>query len=254
MGRLDGKRAFLTAAGQGIGRAVAIAFAREGAEVIATDIDEFKLDTLAQEGIAATFRLDVLDTAAVHALAGGVGAIDVLFNCAGTVHHGSVLDCSEEDWDISFDLNVKSMHRTIRAFLPPMVERAKEAGKSCSIINVASAVSSLKAAPDRYLYMATKSAVIGLTKSVAMDFIRQGIRCNAICPGVVHTPSWEERVEALAEKVGGRDKARDMFVSRQPMGRVGTPEEVAALAVHLASDESAFTTGIAIPIDGGWSL
>jgi 2-keto-3-deoxy-L-fuconate dehydrogenase len=254
MGRLDGKRAFCTAAGQGIGRAVAVAFAREGAEVIATDVDEFKLDTLAQEGIAATFRLDVLDTAAVHALAGGVGAIDVLFNCAGFVHHGSVLECSEEDWDFSFDLNVKSMHRTIRAFLPPMIERAKERDGSCSIINVASAVSSLKAAPDRYVYMATKSAVIGLTKSIAIDFIRQGIRCNAICPGVVHTPSWEGRVEALAEKVGGRDKARDMFVSRQPMGRIGTPDEVAALAVHLASDESAFTTGVAIPIDGGWAL
>lgn len=254
MGRLDGKRAFLTAAGQGIGRAAAIAFAREGAEVIATDVDEFKLDTLAKEGVAATFRLDVLDTAAVHALAGGVGAIDVLFNCAGIVHHGSVLDCSEEEWDISFALNVKSMHRTIRAFLPPMVQRAKEAGRSCSIINVASAVSSLKAAPDRYLYMATKSAVIGLTKSVAMDFIRDGIRCNAICPGVVHTPSWEERVEALAKEVGSSEKAREMFVSRQPMGRIGTPEEIAALAVHLASDESAFTTGTAIPIDGGWSL
>jgi len=254
MGRLDGKRAFLTAAGQGIGRAAAIAFAREGAEVIATDIDETKLDSLAREGVAATFRLDVLDTAAVHALAGGVGAVDVLFNCAGFVHHGTALDCSEEEWDFSFDLNVKSMHRTIRAFLPPMLARAKETGKSCSIINVASAVSSLKAAPKRYAYMATKSAVIGLTKSVAIDFIGKGIRCNAICPGVVDTPSWEGRVDALAEEAGSREKARDMFVSRQPMGRVGTAEEVAALAVHLASDESAFTTGVAVAIDGGWSL
>jgi 2-keto-3-deoxy-L-fuconate dehydrogenase len=253
-GRLHGKRALCTAAGQGIGRATAVAFAREGAEVIATDVDEFKLDTLADDGVAATFRLDVTDSQAVHTLAASLGGVDVLFNCAGIVHEGSVLECSEEVWDLAFDLNAKSMHRTIRAFLPNMIERAKGSGRSASIINIASAVSSLKAAPSRYVYMATKSAVIGLTKSVAIDFIRQGVRCNAICPGVVRSPSWEERVDALAKELGSRDEALERFVSRQPMGRVGEPEEIAALAVHLASDESAFTTGAVIAVDGGQTL
>lgn len=253
MGRLEGKRAFCTASGQGIGRAVAEAFAREGAEVIATDLDVSKLEDLAEAGLRCE-RLDVRDTAAVERLAGAVGAIDVLFNCAGFVHHGTVLDCSEADWDFSFDLNVKSMHRTIRAFLPGMLARAEARGGGGSIINISSGASSLKAAANRYVYGATKAAVIGLTKAVALDFIRRGIRCNAICPGTVRSPSWEGRVEELGREIGGTDKALDMFVGRQPMGRVGEPEEIAALAVYLAGDESAFTTGIAIPIDGGWTL
>jgi 2-keto-3-deoxy-L-fuconate dehydrogenase len=190
----------------------------------------------------------------VNAYAAGVGEIDILANVAGFVHHGSVLQCEEKDWDFSFDLNVKSMHRMIRAFLPGMLARQKANGTSGSIINLSSGASSLKGAPNRYVYGATKAAVIGLTKSVAVDFIRDGIRCNAICPGTVESPSWHERVDALGKTVGGKDTALEMFVSRQPMGRVGKPEEIAALAVYLAADESAFTTGVAIPIDGGWTL
>ena len=253
MGRLEGRRAFLTAAGQGIGRATAEAFAREGAEVIATDVDRSKLDGL--ESLAARLEaLNVLDTDAVNALAASVGAVDVLFNCAGYVHHGTVLETSEKDWDFSFDLNVKSMHRTIRAFMPGMLERAAARGKSSSIVNIASGASSVRGIPNRYVYGASKAAVIGLTKAVAADFIRKGVRCNAICPGTVRSPSWEERVEALGRDVGSKEKALQMFVERQPMGRVGEPEEIAAVAVHLAADESAFTTGIIIPVDGGFSL
>jgi 2-keto-3-deoxy-L-fuconate dehydrogenase len=251
MGRLDGKRAFLTAAGQGIGRATAEAFVREGAEVIATDLDKGKLDGL----LAARLEsLDVRNTEAVNALAQSVGDIDVLFNCAGFVHHGTVLECSEADWDFSFDLNVKSMHRTIRAFLPGMLRRAEQTGKSSSIVNIASGASSVRGIPNRYAYGATKAAVIGLTKAVAADFIKRGIRCNAICPGTVLSPSLESRVEALGKEMGGFDKAMEMFVSRQPMGRLGTAEEMAAVAVYLAGDESAFTTGIIISPDGGFSL
>jgi 2-keto-3-deoxy-L-fuconate dehydrogenase len=251
MGRLDGKRAFLTAAGQGIGRATAEAFVREGAEVIATDVDIAKLDGLMAARLEA---LNVLDTAAVEKLAADVGKIDVLFNCAGFVHHGSVLECSEKDWDFSFDLNVKSMHRTIRAFLPGMLENAAKRGKSGSIINIASGASSVRGIPNRYVYGATKAAVIGLTKAVAADFIRKGVRCNAICPGTVLSPSLEQRIETLGKEVGGRDKAYEMFVARQPMGRLGTAEEMAAVAVYFASDESDFTTGITISPDGGFSL
>jgi 2-keto-3-deoxy-L-fuconate dehydrogenase len=251
MGRLEGKRAFLTAAGQGIGRATAEAFAREGAEVIATDLDRSKLDGLRAARLEA---LDVRSTDAVNALAASVGPIDVLFNCAGFVHHGTVLDCSEADWDFSFDLNVKSMHRTIKAFLPGMLERAAGRGKSSSIINIASGASSVRGIPNRYVYGATKAAVIGLTKAVAADFIRKGLRCNAICPGTVLSPSLEQRIEALGKEVGGREKALEMFVARQPMGRLGTAEEMAAVAVYLASDESDFTTGITISPDGGFSL
>jgi 2-keto-3-deoxy-L-fuconate dehydrogenase len=253
MGRLEGKRAFLTAAGQGIGRATAEAFAREGAEVIATDVDRSKLEGL--ETTAARLEaLNVLETDAVNALVESVGSIDVLFNCAGYVHHGTVLETSENDWDLSFDLNVKSMHRTIRAFLPGMLERAAARGKSSSIVNIASGASSVRGIPNRYVYGASKAAVIGLTKAVAADFIRKGVRCNAICPGTVRSPSWEERVEALGRDIGSKEKALEMFVERQPMGRVGEPEEIAAVAVHLASDESAFTTGIIISADGGFSL
>lgn len=251
MGRLDGKRAFLTAAGQGIGRATAEAFAREGAEVIATDVDRAKLDGLKAARLEA---LNVLDTQAVEKLAASVGKIDVLFNCAGFVHHGTVLECSEKDWDFSFDLNVKSMHRTIRAFLPGMLERAAERGKSGSIVNIASGASSIRGIPNRYVYGATKAAVIGLTKAVAADFIRKGIRCNAIAPGTVLSPSLEQRIETLGKEVGGSEKAMEMFVARQPMGRLGTAEEMAAVAVYFASDESGFTTGITISPDGGFAL
>ena len=247
--RLAGKRALVTAAGQGIGRAIADMFAAEGAEVIATDLDPGLLGGF--RGTAA--RLDVRDTDAVSALAQETGGIDILANVAGFVHNGTVLQCSEDDWEFSFDLNVKSMHRTISAFLPEMLERAK-GGKSGSIINMASGASSLKGAPNRYVYGATKAAVIGLTKSVAADFIKQGVRCNAICPGTVRSPSWEQRVKELGKEVGGTDKAMEIFVSRQPMGRVGEATEIAALATYLAGDESAFTTGTVIPIDGGWTL
>jgi 2-keto-3-deoxy-L-fuconate dehydrogenase len=255
MGRLEGRRAFLTAAGAGIGRATAEAFAREGAEVIATDVDRSALAGLDKSKVARLEKLDVLDTGAVEALAKSVGEIDILFNCAGFVHHGSVLDCSEKDWDFSFDLNVKSMHRTIRAFLPGMLKRAEARKASGSIVNVASGASSIRGLPNRYVYGASKAAVIGLTKAVAADFIQKGIRCNAIAPGTVRSPSLENRVSTLAKNTGeGEAKVWDAFIGRQPMGRLGTAEEMAAVAVYLASDESSFTTGIVISADGGFSL
>jgi 2-keto-3-deoxy-L-fuconate dehydrogenase len=244
-GRLAGKKAFVTAAGQGIGRATAEAFLAEGARVVATDLDEKKLAGLKEMG-AETRRLDVRDSAAVNALAKEVGAVEVLFNCAGFVHHGTVLECSEADWDFSFDLNVKSMYRTIRAFLPAMLE----SGRGGSIINISSGASSVRGIPNRFVYGATKAAVIGLSKSVAADFIKRGIRCNAICPGTIESPSLEERINAQ----GGTDAVRRAFIERQPMGRLGRPEEIAALAVYLASDESAFTTGTIHIVDGGFSL
>jgi 2-keto-3-deoxy-L-fuconate dehydrogenase len=188
-------------------------------------------------------RLDVRDTASVHAMAARVGKVDILLNAVGFVHNGTILDCSDEDWDFSFDLNVKSMHRTIKAFLPAML-----AGGGGSIVNISSAAGVFKAAPNRYVYSATKAAIAALTRSIAADFVTKGIRCNAICPGTIETPSWRERAAALG------DGGREMFVSRQPMGRLGTAEEIAALAVYLASDESAFTTGVAHIIDGGWTL
>ena len=249
--RLQGKVALVTAAGQGIGRAIAKSFAAEGASVIATDVDESKLD-----GITSTKRLklDVRSTAAVDALAKQVaaefGALDVLVNCAGYVHHGSVLDCSEQDWDFSFDLNVKSMHRTIRAFLPAMLE--KNAG---SIVNISSAVSSIRGVPDRYAYGATKAAVIGLTKAVAADFIRRGIRANAICPGTIESPSLEGRIRERSQTTGKSvAEVERAFVERQPMGRLGRPQEVAALAVFLASDEASYISGQAHLVDGGMAL
>jgi 2-keto-3-deoxy-L-fuconate dehydrogenase len=249
-GRLAGKRALVTAAAQGIGRATALAFAAEGASVLATDIAEDKLLPLA-DALIATRRLDVTDEAAIAALADELGPIDVLFNCAGFVHHGTILDATPADWDFSFGLNVRSMFLTIRAFLPQMLER----GAGASIVNMASTVSSVKGAPDRCVYGATKAAVIGLTKAVAADFIKSGIRCNAICPGTIETPSLEDRIAAQGVRlVGGTEAARRAFVDRQPLGRLGTADEVAALAVYLASDESAFTTGQTHVIDGGFTL
>jgi len=245
-GRLNGKVAVLTAAAAGIGRATAEAFAAEGAKIVATDLNLDGLKGLPGE----TRRLDVRSTEAVAALARELGPIDVLFNCAGFVHHGTILECSEADWDFSFDLNVKSMHRTIRAFLPGMLEKG-----GGSIVNVASAASSVRGIPNRYVYGASKAAVIGLTKSVAADFIRRGVRCNAICPATVESPSLDQRIATLAQQSGQSVEAvRTAFVDRQPMGRIGRAEEIAALAVYLASDESAFTTGHAHLVDGGFAL
>ena len=247
MGRLQGKTAFLTAAGQGIGRACAVALAREGAWVTATDVNKDLLTKLAKDapGIE-TFVLDVRDTAAVQTAAARVNAPNVLLNCAGYVHTGTAIDTDEAAWDLSFDLNVKSMWRTLKAFLPGMI-----ANGGGSVINIASAAGSIKGAPKRYAYGATKAAVIGLTKSVAADFIKQGIRCNAICPGTVDTPSLNERIQTMP---GGADENRRMFEARQPIGRFAQPEEVAHLAVWLASDESGFVTGGTHVIDGGWTL
>ena len=245
MARLIGKTALVTAAGAGIGRATALAFASEGARVLATDIDAPALESLkAQAPAIDTAILDVRSDAAVAALFAGEFAPNVLFNCAGFVHHGTILHCTPEDWAFSFDLNVTSMYRVIRTALPGMLARG-----GGSIINMSSAASSIRAAANRFVYGATKAAVIGLTKSVAQDFVTQGIRCNAICPGTVQSPSLDGRINANADPVA----ARAAFIARQPMGRLGRPEEVAALAVYLASDESGFTTGTAQVIDGAWS-
>lgn len=248
--RLEGKLAVVTAAAQGIGRASAIAFAREGATVIATDINEGKLNQLGALPNIRTRRLDVMDAGAIEAFAKEAGAVDVLFNCAGFVHHGTILETSEKDWDFSFDLNVRGMYRMTKALLPAMIA----AEKGGSIINMASACSSVKGAPNRFVYGTTKAAVIGLTKSIAADFIKQGIRCNAICPGTIQTPSLDDRIASQAVAAGGVEQARAGFVARQPLGRLGTPEEISALAVYLAADESAFTTGAVHVIDGGWSI
>jgi 2-keto-3-deoxy-L-fuconate dehydrogenase len=243
-GRLTGRRALVTAAGQGIGRAVALRLADEGAEVLATDLDPGKLEGLS----CGTAALDATDAAAVREIV-EEAAPDVLFNGAGFVHHGTVLDATEEEWAFAFDLNVRSMFLTIRAALPGMLERG-----GGSIVNMSSAASSVIGAPNRFVYGTTKAAVIGLTKSVAKDFVDRGVRCNAICPGTVQSPSLDERIAAMGEGLpGGAEEARAAFVARQPMGRIGTAEEVASLAAYLASDESAFMTGQAIVIDGGWS-
>ena len=246
MARLKGKRAFVTAAGQGIGRASAEAFLREGAEVIATDL---RPELLAGLDGAETRTLDVRDAAAVAEAAREAGGVDILLHCAGFVAHGTILDCDEDSWAFSLDLNMTAMYRTLRAFLPAMIERG-----GGSIITIASAVGSIQAAPNRFVYGATKAGVIGMTKAIAADFVRQGIRANAICPGTVDTPSLAGRIEALGKAVpGGVEEARASFLARQPAGRLGTPGEIAALAVYLASDESAFTTGTVHVIDGGWS-
>jgi 2-keto-3-deoxy-L-fuconate dehydrogenase len=250
MNRLEGKVALVTAAGQGIGRAIAEKFAAEGAKLIATDLDTTKL----QEMRGKSRKLDVLALDDIEALGHEIGreygALDVLVNCAGYVHQGSVLDCSDKDWDFSFDLNVKSMHHMIKTFLPGMLEK-----KAGSIVNISSTASSIRGVPNRYAYGATKAAVIGLTKAVAADFIKQGIRCNAVCPGTVESPSLAERISAVSRDSGrSLDRVRQDFVDRQPMGRLGTPEEVAWLVLFLASDESSFITGQAHLVDGGMAL
>jgi 2-keto-3-deoxy-L-fuconate dehydrogenase len=249
--RLQGKVALVTAAGQGIGRAIAEAFIAEGAAVIATDVADDKLKGLPAK--KAT-KLDVRAQDNIDALAAAIGrefgALDILVNCAGYVHQGTIFDCSDQDWDFSFDLNVKSMHRMIKTFLPAMLEK-----KSGAIVNISSAVSSIRGVPARYAYGATKAAVIGLTKAVAADFIKQGIRCNAICPGTIESPSLEDRIATLSKATGrSSDVVRQAFVDRQPMGRLGTAHEVASLALFLASDEASYITGQAHLVDGGMAL
>ena len=244
--RLKNKKALITAAGQGIGFATALAFANEGAKVIATDINPDTLNLLSNENSQIGTRvLDVTKTDEIQQVAEEMGAIDVLFNCAGFVHHGTILDCEESDWEFSFNLNVRSMYRMIRFFLPSMLE----AGGG-NIINMSSVASSVMGLPNRFVYGASKAAVIGLTKSVAKDYIKQGIRCNAICPGTVESPSLQERIKAQG---GNPEEVRAAFIARQPIGRIGKPEEIAAIALHLASDESAYTTGVAFSVDGGMS-
>ena len=243
MGRLDGKRAFITAAGQGIGRAAAVAMAREGAHVIATDVNEAALATLAAEGIE-THVLNVRDPAAIAKAVAHAGDINILFNCAGFVASGTILDCDEDQWAFSFDLNVTALYRMCRAFLPGMI-----ANGGGSIINMASVASSIIAAPNRFAYAGTKAAVIGLTKSIAADFITQGIRCNAVCPGTVDTPSLQQRMA----DTGDYEAGRKAFLARQPTGKLAQAEDIAGLVVFLASDEAAFVTGAAHVIDGGWS-
>lgn len=249
MGRLDGKTAFVTAAAAGIGRASALAMAREGARVTASDIDADMLATLADEarglpGTLGTRVLNVRDPSAIRDAVGEAGAPDVLFNCVGHVANGTILECDEHQWAFSLDLNMTAMYRMMRAFLPPMLARGHG-----NIINMASVASSVVAAPDRFAYGATKAGVIGMTKAVAADFVTRGIRCNAICPGTVETPSLQARLR----ETGDEAQARRAFVARQPMGRLGRADEIAALAVYLASDESAFTTGQIHIIDGGWA-
>ncbi len=241
-GRLSGKIALVTAAAQGIGRATALAFANEGATVWATDLDPAKLADFAATPGIKTRKLDVMQESEVIAAAKDIGKIDVLFNCAGFVHHGDILNCEQPDWDFSFNLNVRSMFYTIKAFLPSML-----ANGGGSIVNIASVASNVKGVPNRFVYGASKAAVIGLTKAVAADYVGKGIRCNAICPGTVESPSLQARINALPDPVQGRKD----FIARQPMGRLGTAEEIAAMAVYLASDESKFATGQAFIVDGG---
>lgn len=245
-GRLTGKTALITAAGQGIGRATTEAFIREGATVIATDLMPSLLDGLDCQ----TEKLDVLDKKAIADLVAPLDKIDILFNCAGFVDHGTILDCDDKAWDFSFNINVRSMFWMAQSVLPKMLQN-----KSGSIINMSSVLSSIKGAPNRFIYTTTKAAVIGMTKAIAADYVAQGIRCNAICPGTVESPSWHGRVKNQAKLAGVTEETiKQEFMDRQAMGRIGTPEEIAALALYLASDESSFTTGTANAIDGGWSI
>jgi 2-dehydro-3-deoxy-L-fuconate 4-dehydrogenase len=245
-GKLEGRIALVTSAGQGIGRASAIALAREGAKVFATDIREDLFKDISKEHPGITgFGLNVLEQSAVDAALKRTGPIDILFNCSGFVHNGTVLDCEEKDWDFSFDLNVKAHYRMIKAYLPGMLAKGKG-----NVINMASVASSVKGAPNRFVYGASKAAVIGLTKALATDFVTKGIRCNCICPGTVETPSLYDRMRAQ----GDFEKAKAAFIARQPMGRLAQPEEIAEMVIYLASDDSAFMTGQALVIDGGWSL
>ena len=243
--RLKGKIAFITAAGQGMGRAAAVAFAAEGARVWATDVNAKALDSLASTPNVTTRALDVTDGAAVARAAAEVGGVDVLFNCAGYVHNGTILDCTEQEWDKSFDVNIKAMYRVTRAFLPGMLGKSKG-----SIINMASVVSSIRGVPNRFAYGTTKAAVIGFTKAIAADYVKQGLRCNAVCPGTIDTPSLQARMNALPDPA----QARKDFVARQPMGRLGTTDDIAPLLVYLASDESSFATGVAFTVDGGMTI
>ncbi len=245
---LANKLAFVTAAAQGIGRATALEFAAAGARVIATDVNEALVHQIASDRIH-TARLDVLHAADVAQAALDAGPVDILFNCAGFVHQGSILDATDDEWDFAFELNARSMFRTMKAFLPGMLDRGHGV-----IINMASVASSVKGVPNRFIYSASKAAVIGMTRSVATDYVTRGIRCNCLCPGTVHTPSLDERIEANAAAAGSVEAARAAFIARQPMGRLGTPEEIAALAVYLASDAAQFITGQAIIIDGGLTL
>jgi 2-keto-3-deoxy-L-fuconate dehydrogenase len=244
-GRLEGKTAIVTAAAAGIGRASALMFASEGAKVIATDIDDKGLAKLSDQRGITTRRLDAMDKASIDAAAKEVGPVDVLMNCAGFVHQGSIMECDDKTWDFSMNLNVRSMFWMIKAFLPGMLQKGKG-----SIINVSSVASSLRGLPNRFVYGTTKAAVIGLTKAVAIDTISKGIRCNAICPGTIETPSLEGRIKQFADP----DKARKDFIARQPIGRLGTAEEIAAAALYLASDESSYTTGTLLIADGGVTL
>lgn len=248
MPSLTGKTAFVTAAGQGIGRATALAFAAAGAHVVATDVDPAKLAGLQSE-LIRTAALDVLSAPAIRLAAEQAGPVDILFNCAGFVHQGSLLEATEAEWSFGFELNCRSMFHTMQAFLPGMLARQQGV-----ILNMASVASSLKGVPNRFVYSATKAAVIGMTRSVAADYVTQGIRCNCLCPGTVLSPSLEERIEANAKTAGSVEAARAAFVARQPMGRLGSPEEIAALAVYLAGDNAQFITGQAIVIDGGLTL
>jgi 2-keto-3-deoxy-L-fuconate dehydrogenase len=248
MASLAGKSAFITAAGQGIGRATAVAFATAGAKVIATDVDAAKLSDL-QSDLIRTRALNVLDAAAIEDVARDSGPVDILFNCAGVVHQGTLMDATEAEWSLAIDLNCRSMFRTMQAFLPGMLARGRG-----SILNMASVASSLKGVPNRFIYSASKAAVVGMTRSVATDYVTRGIRCNCLCPGTVGTPSLDERIAANAAAAGSIDAARAAFVARQPMGRLGTPEEIATLAVYLSGDDAQFITGQAIVIDGCLTL
>ena len=248
MPALTGKTAFVTAAAQGIGRATALAFAAAGARVIATDVNATKLADLRANGVT-TAALNVLDPAAIAQAAADAGPVDILFNCAGFVHQGTLMEATEQEWEFAFELNCRSMFRTMRAFLPGMLAR-----KYGVIINMASVASSVKGVPSRFIYSASKAAVVGMTRSVATDYVTQGIRCNCLCPGTVQTPSLDERIAANAAAAGSVEAAQAAFVARQPMGRLGTPEEIATLAVYLASDAAQFITGQAMIIDGGLTL